>query len=148
LTVEDTEYREGSPEPTKQVTTFTRVANGPSGSHAVSGDWKQAKLQSASENAMTVTLEDISNGLKESDPTGEDWEATFDGKPSPIRNDPDHTMVSLKRVDANTIVETDTTAGKTVAKVRWEISGDGKTLKYSSHDERTGKTYTGIAVKQ
>jgi len=148
MTVDSTGYREGSPEPTHQTTNYTRVAQGPQGSHAISGDWRPEKIQSASENSMTATFQEIPNGLKLSDPTGEQWEAKFDGKKYPVMHDPGHTMVALKRVDANTIEETDTQGDKTIGKVQWQISSDGRTLKYSFHDERTGGTFTGEAQKQ
>jgi hypothetical protein len=45
----------------------------------------------------------------------ERWEAKFDGKAYPMKNDPAGTMVSLKRVDAYTIDEIDRQGGKIVA---------------------------------
>jgi hypothetical protein len=62
--------------------------------------------------------------------------------------EPGATMVSLKRVDENAVNETDTRNGKPVSTTPWQISPDGKTLKYSFHDERTGDSFTGTAEKQ
>jgi len=151
LTSDETDYPpEGSPgQPSHQTTKYDRVARGPSGSHSLSGEWKQQAIQSASENAMTAIFEDIPNGLKMSDiSAGEQWEAKFDGKTYPVMHDPGNTMVSLKRIDTNTVEETDTRDGKAVSKVLWKILPDGHTLKYSYHDERNGTNFTGLAQKQ
>jgi hypothetical protein len=148
MTVEGTYYSEGSPDPTRETDTYTRVGEGPAGSHALSGQWRQTKIAKASENSMVVTLQETPNGLKLSDATGGGWDAKFDSKEYPAANDPGHTMVSLKRIDPNTIVETDSRDGKVVSHTQWQTLPDGKSLKFAYHDERTGSDTTGIAQKQ
>jgi hypothetical protein len=148
MTVDGTYHSEGSPEPTHETDTYTRVGEGPGGSHALSGQWRQTKIENASENAMVVTLQETPNGLKLSDPTGGGWDAKFDGKEYPMVNDPGHTMVSLKRIDPNTVVEADSRDGKVVSHTRWQVLPDGKSLKFAYHNERTGSDTAGIAQKQ
>ncbi len=148
LTDDSTYYPEASSEAQHETDVYTRVGQAPAGSHALSGEWRQTKIESVSDNGLTVTLQETSNGMKMSFTTGEGWDAKFDGKEYPMEKDPGHTMVSLKRIDSQTFEQTDTRDGKIVGHARYELLPDGKSLKYSYHDERTGTDTTGIALKQ
>lgn len=148
LTDDSTYHPEGSSQVVRETDVYTRVGQAPPGSHAMSGEWRQTKIESASENGMVVTLKDTPEGLKMSLPTGEGWDAKFDGKEYPTQNDPGQTMVSLKRIDSHTIEETDSRDGKVVSHVRWQVLPDEKTIKYSYHDERTGADTVSLAQKQ
>ena len=57
---------------------------------------------------------------------GQSYDAKFDGKQYPVQGDPGHTTVSLKRVDANTVEETDTRAGKVTDEIHFAAAADGK----------------------
>jgi hypothetical protein len=107
----------------------TRVSAGPAGSHAVSGAWRTSKVNTVSNNGLTVTYQGTPNGLKMSDPNGNSYDAKFDGKDYPINGDPGHTMVSLKRIGNDTIEETDKRDGKIVGVYRMTVSADGKSIK-------------------
>ena len=63
---------------------------------------------------LTVTYTQTAEGLKMSSPTGQSYDAKFDGKAVPIVGDTANTMASIKRIDARTIEETDTRDGKIV----------------------------------
>src|SRR6202142_3558262 len=78
LTTKFTDQSEDKPV-TGEVT-LTRVSKGPAGSHAVSGSWRMAKVNTVSENGLTVTFQGTEDGLKMSDPNGESYDAKFDGK--------------------------------------------------------------------
>ncbi len=126
----------------------TRVAKGPAGSHAISGSWRGEKLQDFSQDALIVTYKSTGDGLSMKWGTGESYDAKFDGKDYPYKGDPGVTSVSLKKIDANTIEETDKRDGKVIAVSRLTISRDGKTMKFNVDDKLHGTTYSDEARKQ
>jgi hypothetical protein len=133
--------------PGKQTTTSKRLTAAPPGSHEISGTWQQDRLSGASDSLVTLKYESTTDGLKMFW-NGQSYDAKFDGKEYPTKNDPGNTMVSLKRVDANTIEETDRRGGKVTDIVRSVVSADGKNISVEDldrvHDLKT--TYT--MVKQ
>jgi hypothetical protein len=141
LTSKFTDMSEDKPV-TGEVTS-TRVSKGPAGSHAVSGSWHVEKINSISENGLTVTYQGTADGMKMSDPNGESYDAKFDGKDYPIQGDPGHTMVSLKRIGNDTIEETDKRDGKVVGVSKMTVSADGKwiTVEYTNKQRGTTTTY-------
>jgi hypothetical protein len=136
---------------TKPVTgevTSARVSAGAAGSHAMSGAWRTSKVDSVSSNGLTVTYQGTTDGLKMSDPNGESYDAKFDGKDYPIAGDPGHTMVSLKRIGADTIEETDKREGKVVGVNHMTVSKDGKSIHVVYSDKLHGTTTTVTMEKQ
>jgi hypothetical protein len=113
----------------------TRVSSGPSGSHAISGSWRQEKIENMSSNGLTVTYQGTADGLKMSDMIGNSYDAKFDGKDYPIQGDPGHTMITLKRIGNDTIEETDKRDGKIVAVYRMTVSADGKSIQVEYKDK-------------
>lgn len=128
--------------------TYTRVDKAPTGAHAMSGSWRMQKVNSVSNNGLTVTYQGTADGLKWSDPNGASYDARFDGKDYPIQGDPGHTMVSLKRIGDDTIEETDKRNGKVVGVNRMTVSKDGKSIKVEYNDKEHGTTTTFIMEKQ
>ncbi|HVP62935.1 MAG TPA: hypothetical protein VMT11_20435 [Myxococcaceae bacterium] len=110
-------------------TIFERVGAAPKGAHAVSGSWKAVKLQNMSASGKTVTYKSTADSLSMSTPTGQSYTAKFDGKEVPVAGDPGGTTVSLKKVKANTIVETDKRKGKVVEVDTMTVAADGKSMK-------------------
>jgi hypothetical protein len=92
---------------------------------------------------VTVKFESTDNGLK-MEWNGQTYDAKFDGKEYLTKNDPANTMVSLKRIDANTIVETDRRGGKVTDIIRTVAAADGKSLNVEDADQihHTKTTYT------
>jgi hypothetical protein len=129
-------------------TISTRVAAAPAGAHKASGTWQPEKLESASESVMVLTYKLTDGGLSMSDLTGDSYSAKFDGKDYPYKGDPGTTSVSLKKIDANTIEETDKRDGKIISVYRMTVSSDGRTLKVESTDKLHGTTATFEAQKQ
>jgi hypothetical protein len=131
-------------QPVTGEVTSTRVKPGSAGSHALSGSWRTAKVDSISNNGLTVTYQGTAEGLKMSDPNGNSYDAKFDGKDYPIQGDPGHTLVSLKRVGDDTIEETDKREGKIVGINRMTISKDGKSIavEYTDKEHGTKTTFT------
>jgi len=127
---------------------LSRISKGPAGSHAMSGSWRTEKVANMSSNGLTVTLQSTPNGLKMSDNNGQSYDVKFDGKDYPIQGDPGQTMVSLKKVDANTLEETDKRNGKVVYTARITVSADGKKMTYAGHDKERDRDSTFVLNKQ
>jgi hypothetical protein len=125
---------------------MTRVGTAPSGAHAISGSWKMSKLEDLSENGMLVTFKGTGDGLNMSAPTGESYDAKFDGKDYPINSDRAGGTVSLKKVSDNTIEETYKQDGKPVSINQMTVTGSK--MKLVAKDPRRGTTETYTANKQ
>jgi hypothetical protein len=97
---------------------------------------------------MLVTHKVTDGGLSMSDPIGDSYTAKFDGKDYPYKGDPGVTSVALRKIDANTIEETDKRNGKVVYVTRMTVSPDGRTLKIESADKLHGTTAKFEATKQ
>ncbi len=148
LAMEYTGYPDGSQQPVTVKGTMTRVGAGPAGSHAVSGSWRTSKFETASDNALTVTFTATAEGLMMSVPTGQSYDAKFDGNDYPVKGDPGSSVVSLKKVDDRNIVETTKREGKVVSVTHLTVSADGKSLTAKSEDKERGTTSTWVATRQ
>lgn len=126
---------------------LTRVAEGPAGSHAISGSWRASKLGSFSDNALTITFKTEGDSLHMTNLTGESYTAKLDGTEAPVTGDPGVTSVSVKRIGANTFEETLKRNGKPTSVAHITVSADGKTLIVSSHNLLTDRTTKYTAVK-
>ena len=109
-----------------------RVAGAPAGSHAASGSWLTDKMMDANDAATVVSYQMTETGLSARF-NGQSYEAKFDGKDYPVKGDPGGTVVSLRKVDANTVIETDKREGKVVDEVRMAAAADGKTIAVSDN---------------
>jgi len=148
LTSKFTDYSAANGKVVMGESTETRVEKGPAGSHATSGSWRTEKMSNFSDAALTVTYESTADGLKMKAGTGESFDAKFDGKPCAIEGDPGHTMVSLKRVDASTVEETQTRDGKVIYVLAMTVAPDGKTINVKVADKRQDTTTTYTMAKQ
>jgi hypothetical protein len=124
------------------------VKAGPAGSHAISGDWKMSKMDSVSDNSELITYKIEAESLTMSEPTGQSYVAKLDGTEAPFKGDPGLTTVSVKRIDKDTILETDKRDGKAMFVVHMTISADGKSLAFTSQDLERGTTSKITAMKQ
>jgi hypothetical protein len=134
--------------PISSTTRAERIASGPAGAHALSGSWRQTKIESVSDNGSTVTLMMSKDGLSSKDMNGVGYEAKFDGKEYPMVGDMAHTMVSVKRLGDNSFEETDKRDGKIESVVRMTVSADGKSAQYTVEDRRHGTTFSGTLHKK
>jgi hypothetical protein len=146
LTDEFTWQPEASSKQQSGKAVSTRVSKGPAGSHAVSGSWRGEKIAELSQDAMTVTYKTSPNGISMKFATGESYDAKFDGKDYPYKGDPGTTSVSVKKIDANTLEETDKRDGKIISVARIAVSG--KTMKIDVDDKLHGTTSSYVAEKQ
>lgn len=126
----------------------TRVAKGPAGSHAISGSWRMSKMDALSDNAMMITFKTSGDSLSMSTPTGQSYTAKMDGTDSPYKGDPGTTSVSVKKVDKNTMEETDKRDGKVINVARMTLSADGKTMTVKAEDKLHGTSSEITAMKQ
>jgi hypothetical protein len=120
---------------------FRRIAPAPPGTHVLSGSWQIFK-QSRSANSTIITYKCTSKGFSAATPLGEKFDAKFDGKFYLIEDDPAHTMVAVKRINANTVEMTNQRDGKIVFVVRLEVTPDGKAVHASSESKEDGSVKT------
>ena len=127
--------------------TAKRVAAGPPGSHAVSGSWQQEAFNGGNEALLTVTYAMTADGFS-MHWNGQTYDAKFDGKEYPVVGDPSHTTVTLKRIDAHTVLESDHRLGKVTDEVRLAVAADGKTITGEDKDLAHGQTTTYTLERQ
>ena len=125
--------------------TFMRVADGPAGSHVLSGKWQMRTINHDTEAGTLTTYRTIPNGLRIISGR-ESYEAKFDGKDYPVGKDL-HSTVSLTLIDENTLEETDKHNGRVLNVSRMTVSKDGTTMTVESQDEQRGATMTYTAEK-
>jgi hypothetical protein len=128
------------------VTTEQRVASGPAGSHPVSGSWQQDQIQA--NDAMRTVKYSMTPEHFTMHWNGQSYDAKFDGKEYPVTGDPGHTTVSVKRIDDNTVEETDHRQGKVVDEIRLAAAKDGKTIAVTDKDVAHGQSTTYTLDKQ
>jgi hypothetical protein len=135
-------------EPVTAVETYKRTSQGPAGSNPISGSWQAEKIEASSQNGISVTYHSIPDGLQASNPGGEGYSAKFDGRDYPIHGEPAHNTVSLRRINANTIVETDKQDGAVHYKLRMTVSRDGRSMKVKETDNERGTQITYLMEKR
>jgi len=132
----------------KGKTVYERVGEATAGANKISGTWKPGKIEDVSASVITIAFKATEDGLSMSDPIGDSYTAKFDGKDYPYKGDPGITSVSLKKIDANTIEETDKRNGKVAYVARMVVSADGKTMKFFIADKLRNTTSNWTAEKQ
>lgn len=123
---------------------MTRVAAGPSGSHAMSGSWQQKNF-SANDEAMTFTIKVQGDTITVSSPMGSGYTAKLDGTDAPYKGDPGVTSVSVKKLGPNMIEETDKRDGKVIGVSKMTVNGNKMTI--DNVDKLHGGTSTMVANK-
>jgi hypothetical protein len=127
--------------------TEKRVAAAAPGAHAISGSWQLGQMGEANDALRTVSYEMAGDHFI-MHWNGQSYDAKFDGKEYPVAGDPTHTVVTLKRIDANTVEETDHRMGKITDEIRIAASKDGKTVDVTDKDVLRGQTTTFTLEKQ
>lgn len=125
-----------------------QVAQGPAGSHAVSGSWVTTGLSGFSDNGLLFTYKDAGGMLSMTTPTGQSFQVKTDGTEAPYQGDPGITTVTVKQVGKGSIVETDKRDGKVIAVIKSTVSPDGKAMKILYEDKLRGETMSYVAEKQ
>jgi hypothetical protein len=147
LTVSSTNYPADGSQPFKAEAKYARVSKGAAGSSAISGSWR---IQNVSEDTagLTSTWKGAGDGLSMSTPTGESWEAKFDGKEYPVNGIYAHETVSLKKLGDRAIEVTYTRDGKLYSVDKITVSPDGKKMTNVADNKWTGRVSTFIDEKQ
>ena len=104
----------------------TRVAAAPAGAHPVSGTWKQNKLQSLSDEALTFSYDIEGDTVTSRVGDGTSFEAKIGGPDVPVQGDASGLMVAVTKPSDNTYVETYKRGGKVVGVATITIAADGK----------------------
>jgi hypothetical protein len=128
--------------------TSERVGEAPAGSNKVSGSWQPNKVEDASESVSLISYKVAGDEFSMSDKTGDSYTAKLDGKDYPYKGDPGVTTVSLKKIDANTIEESDKRNGKPIYVSRMTVSEDGKTMQIANEDKLHNTSQKWTAQKQ
>lgn len=136
---------EGAP-PGKGQFTETRVAPGPAGSHAVSGQWKPIKLANFNAESLTLTLNVEGDTFHLSSPSGYSFDAKLGGPGVPIKGDSAGTTAAVAK-SGDSYVETDTRDGKVVGTTTFSVGADGK-LTVVGEDKITGSKTTWTATRK
>jgi steroid delta-isomerase-like uncharacterized protein len=104
------------------------------------GTWKvnlaKSKLEGLGLKSGTIYCEILGNGIKsgfegvdiEGKPYRSEWSGQYDGKDYPAKGNPTIDTSAMEKIDMETIVEVCKKAGKEVARFRYTVSKDGKTL--------------------
>jgi len=146
LTVKYTGYAQNG-QVINQVGTDKRIGVLPAGVHATSGNWV-AQSFTDTENDLTTTYKTNGDEITMTDPTGDSYTAKFDGKDYPYKGSYQADAVSLKRIDARTIEETDKRDGTAVSIYKMTVSADGKSMTIVYHDPRADTTSAFVATKK
>ena len=147
LTRQVTQYPMNSKEPITATVFQNRVEKGPQGSHLGSGSWRTEK-ENQSANAVTMTIKTMADGITLTGGTGETYTAKFDGKDYPVQGVRANDTVSLKRINANAIEETDKRNGQVTEKNLMTVSQDGRSMLVVSEETQKGTTVKFTALKQ
>ena len=127
--------------------TEKRVTAAAPGAHAISGSWQQDKMGEENDALAVVTYEMTPDHFV-MHWNGQSYDAKFDGKEYPVTGDPTHTVVTLKRIDNNTVMETDRRNGKITDEIRIAAAKDGNTVEVTDKDPVHGQTTTYTLEKQ
>jgi len=84
-----------------------RIAPAPPEWHVTSGTWQPFKIESTSDRKLLVRFRLEGDEFGMTRPTGESYRAVIDGTQAPYNGEPRFNRVSVKRIEANTIEETD-----------------------------------------
>jgi hypothetical protein len=134
-------------QPVKGSYTEKRVAAGTAGAHALSGSWLQDQMSEGNDALRTVSYAMTPDEFTMHS-NGQSYAAKFDGKQYPVAGDTGHTMVTLKKLDDHTVMETDYRQGKVMDEIRLAAAPDGKTLDLTDKDVAHGQTVTMTLDKQ
>src|SRR5262249_49690508 len=78
------------------------------------GLWKMAKMESLSDNGLTLTYKTEGDAITMTTPNGQSFTAKMDGTEAPYKGDPGITSVSIKKLGPNSMEETDKRDGKVI----------------------------------
>jgi len=125
--------------------TFTRVSDGPEGSHAVSGEWTNAGEISVSDEGLRFSYS-VEGDQYTSMGNGQSYTATLGGEPVAIEGSNSNVMVAVEETGENAYRETYSRDGEVLSVT--EITIDGDTMSAVSSDQRDGSSVSYTAQRQ
>ena len=131
--------------------TVTRIgkAKRPAGAHAISGSWRISRMESVSDNGLTLTFKVDGESLNMTTMAGQSYTAKLDGTDAPYKGNSGINGVSVMRLSKGTIVETAKYDGKEVKVTRLMIDpADTRTLEMIVTDSLRGTSTLLVAHKQ
>jgi hypothetical protein len=115
-----------SPNPIELTSKSTR--SGPQkGASSLSGTWLRIETDLTHHDEDT-TFKVIDQTLSMTDRMGRSFQAKLNGTNAPYKGSPEYNSVVVKRINANTIEESDQKDGTVVKVCTWTLEPDGKTL--------------------
>jgi hypothetical protein len=133
--------------PVNGTITEARTAPAPAGAHAISGSWKQNKLNNLSDEGLTITFALNGDTLHMSTPSGQSYDAKLDGTDTAIKGDIGGTTASVKKLADNSYQETDKRGGKVTDVITMTIGADGK-MNAKDENKQNGSMTSWVASKQ
>lgn len=128
---------------------FQRKAKGSPGSNAIAGSWTFGHVTAASGKSMTDSYKVSGNDISYQGGGTGSYKATIGGKAVPyMDNGKQDGTVSVRRLGKNTLRETYEKDGKVTFTSTMTVAADGKTMKSSNHNPKTGTTSTWVSEKQ
>jgi hypothetical protein len=147
LTVKSIDHPMNGDQPSTYESVAKRTGKLPSGVHATSGDWVIVK-QTGSGSELLTTYKTSGDEITMSDPTGAGYTAKLDGSDYPVHGAYGYDAVSLKKINAHAIEETDKRDGTVTDVSTMTVSANGKTMTVLDTDKLTGRVDTYVATKQ
>ncbi|MWV29374.1 hypothetical protein [Aurantiacibacter rhizosphaerae] len=125
--------------------TFTRTADGPDGSHAMSGQWAFSDIGDMSDAGLRFSY-NVEGDQFTSSGNGSSYTATLGGDPVPVEGSNSNVMVAVEQTGDNSYRETYSRDGEALSVV--EVSVDGDTLSAVSTDQRDDSVLRYTAQRQ
>jgi hypothetical protein len=147
LTVKTTSHPMNTDQPVVAEVTAKLSGVAPAGVHAVSGAWVIDKIKE-SDNGLDTTFKVNGDEISMSEPTGESFTAKLDGTDAPYKGSYGTDTVSVKKIDAHSIEETDMRGGQVIEVAKMTVSANGKTMTVVANNKLTDRTSTYIATKK
>ena len=99
-----------------------------------------------SDNGLDMTLKTSGDEITMTEPTGESYTAKLDGTDAPYKGSYNTDTVSVKKIDAHTLEETDKRGGQVIEVDKMTVAG--KKLTVVATNKLTDRTSTYIATKK
>lgn len=134
--------RPGVPGTLRSVYLARRIAPAPPGAHPVSGSWQGVRYVSVPDRVRTTMLELDGERFTYAVPIGVSYSATIGGPPVTVQGPyGGRYAAAVRRLDADTLVETRTEGSRPLFERRFHLSPDGRALDIATTDLAAGTTF-------
>jgi hypothetical protein len=129
----------GAGKPMSATGSWVRVSPRPSGSHPITGIWRELAPDVLSENVWLFTIHTQGDTFTMTFGTGESLTAMLGGQATKVEGDPSGTSVSVRRIGETSFEETDRREGE-IVEVRTSTLLDNSTLEIVSRRTNGSET--------